>query len=236
MYLKYDLHTHILPLIDDGAKSVEESLKLIDALIKNGVENICLTPHLYTHKESVEDFLLRREESFRQIKNLIPQGVNVKLGAEVYVTKYLFSEERDLRPLCIEGTNYMITEFSYNSDFSGDTMRHILRLRDFGIIPVIPHVERYPSLMKNKSLLEELIYMGVIIQSNFISFTQPLLRGKLIKYLKSGHIHVLSTDVHNESRNAPESIKEAENFILKKCSVSVFETLNNNARDLFEGI
>ena len=236
MVLHYDLHTHILPEIDDGARSVEESLVLIDFLAHFGVTNICFTPHMYSHKESIDDFLLNREQSFQKIKGFVPDNINIKLGAEVYVTKYLFTQEKDLRALCIEGTDYMITEFSYSSKFTGDSMRHLLRLRDYGIIPIIPHVERYPKLMKDKKLLEDLIYMGVIVQSNFISFTQPVLRRKLIKLLKSGHIHLLSSDVHNENRNGPQTIKEAVNFISKKCGASVLRMLNNNAQEVFDGI
>ena len=56
----YDMHSHILPGIDDGCKTVEESLTIINRHIKNGVKNICLTPHFYTNEESIEDFISRR--------------------------------------------------------------------------------------------------------------------------------------------------------------------------------
>lgn len=235
MNIKYDLHTHLIPMIDDGAQSVEESLMLIEELSNQGIENIVLTPHFYTHKESAEDFVLRRNEAYKEIRNLIPDYLNVKLGAEVYVTDYLFAEERDLRPLCIEGTNYMITEFSYDSDFSGGSMRRLLKLIGLGYIPIIPHVERYPALIKKKSKLDELIDMGVLIQSNFISFTEKGKSRKLLKLLNSGYIHILSTDVHNLSRNAPDSISKAMEIISKKCSFDIINSLNQNARDVFEG-
>ncbi len=235
MHINYDLHTHIIPYIDDGAQSIEESLSLIEALNNQGVENIVFTPHFYTHKESAEDFISRREEAFKKLKDVIPDYVNVKLGAEVYVTDYLFAQERDLSPLCIEGTNYMITEFSYDSDFTGRVMRRLTRLRDLGFIPVLPHVERYPALMKKKSKLEELIDMGVIIQSNFSSFTEPSKARKLLKFLNCGYIHILSTDVHGFGRNAPDSIRKAMDIITKKCSFDVIHTLSRNARDVFEG-
>ena len=61
--LSYDFHTHILPGIDDGAKTPEESLKLINSLRVQGIKNIVLTSHYYSHKESMEDFLKRREEA-----------------------------------------------------------------------------------------------------------------------------------------------------------------------------
>ena len=236
MQLKYDLHTHILPGVDDGAADKDESLILLDNLTKQGIKNICLTPHFYTHKESIEDFLVRRNRAYNELRPYLPKDINVKLGAEVYVTKYLFAEEVDVTPLCIEGTPYMITEFNYESSFTGESMRLLNKLRDRCIVPVIPHVERYPKLMKDKAILSELIYMGVIVQSNFASFTEPLKRRKLVSLIKSGHIHVLATDVHSMTRNSPQSISEAMEFITKKCSLSVINKLNKNAEEVFNGV
>lgn len=235
MTLKYDLHTHILQGVDDGAKTVEDSLLLIGELKKNGIENICLTPHFYTHKESMDDFLLRRNKAFEELKTHLPSDVKIKLGAEVYVTKYLFSEERDLSLLCIEGTPYMITEFSYDSTFSDRPMNMIRRFRDFGIIPIIPHIERYPSLMKNKKILDELVYMDVILQSNISSYLNNSYKRKLISLMKKNYIDVLSTDTHSMSRNSPADIPEALKFIEKKTSDDYILDFNYNAQEIFEG-
>lgn len=235
MNLKYDLHTHILPAVDDGAKNAEEALRLIDALSYQGVRNICFTPHFYTHHESMEDFLLRRNTSAKDFLPCVPEDVNIKLGAEVYVTKYLFSEDRDFTPLCIEGTSYMITEFPYGSEFSDKTMQMITNLRDKGITPVLPHVERYPHLMKNKRTLEALIYSGVLIQSNAVSFTQFSTKRKLVKLLKDGCIHVLSSDAHSMTRNSPLAITEALEYIKSKCGEEAIVTLSQNAEQIFSG-
>ncbi|MEE1106147.1 MAG: CpsB/CapC family capsule biosynthesis tyrosine phosphatase, partial [Ruminococcus sp.] len=61
----YDMHSHILPAFDDGAKTVDDSLELIGHLRKQGVKNICLTPHFYTNELSYDDYLVEREEAFR---------------------------------------------------------------------------------------------------------------------------------------------------------------------------
>ncbi len=235
MKVTYDLHTHILPAVDDGAKTTEDALELINALSNQGVKNICLTPHFYTHRESIEDFLSRRDEGAKIFLPCVPEGISIKLGAEVYVTKYLFSEERDLTPLCIEGTPYMITEFSYDSKFSENTMRMIYTLIDRGFIPVIPHIERYPNLMKNKNKIAELIFMGVKIQSNALSYTQFSTKRKLVKLLKGGYIHVLSSDTHSMTRNSPLAFSQALEYINSKCGADVISTLEQNAQDVFCG-
>ncbi len=234
MKLTYDLHTHILPGVDDGAKTAEEALQLIEVLRSQGVSNICLTPHFYSHKESTTDFLSRREDSARDFLPLVPDDVTIRLGAEVFVTKYLFSGDNDLSSLCIEGTPYMLTEFSYDSKFSDSTMRQIEDIRSRGIIPILPHIERYPALMTNKQILEDLIYMGIIIQTNAVSFTDTFLKRKLSKMLSSGHVQVLSTDTHSLRRNPPQSLSEALEYISKKCGDDIIRKLESNAGELFE--
>lgn len=235
MLLKYDLHTHILPGIDDGPESADDSLTILEALMSQGVENICLTPHFYTHKESVEDFLSRREEAYKTLKPVLPCELNVKLGAEVYVTKYLFSEERDLRILCMDGTNYMLTEFPYTSEFSENTMRMISRIMDYAIVPILPHVERYPYLVKNPKKLSELINMGIVVQSNYVSYTESSVKRKLLKLMNNGYIHILSTDVHNLQRNSHVSSQAGLESIKKKCSDEVLKSLEENAACVFSG-
>ncbi len=235
MKLSYDLHTHILPSFDDGARNTQAALELISKLNEQGITNICLTPHFYTHKESVEDFLSRRDEAFFDFKPYIPEGVNIKIGAEVFVTQYLFTQEADLKPLCIEDTPYMIAEFPYESDFKGESLSHLQKLFNIGIVPIIPHVERYPNLFNNKALLDQLIYMGVVVQSNAVSFRDFFKRIKLINLIKNGYIHVLSSDAHSMTRNTPEAFSDALEHIRKKCGLAKIYELQNNASAVFRG-
>ena len=74
------MHSHILPDFDDGAKNVEVALELIEHLKKQGVRNICLTPHFYTNEMSLEDYLKERQEKFEAFLPHIPEDVNVVLG------------------------------------------------------------------------------------------------------------------------------------------------------------
>ena len=71
MKLLYDMHSHILPAVDDGAKNIEESLTLINRLRRAGVTDICLTPHYYTHKESLKDFVNRRNKAYLELKSYV---------------------------------------------------------------------------------------------------------------------------------------------------------------------
>ena len=89
----YDMHSHILPEFDDGAKSIDESLTLLNCLKNQNVTNICLTPHFYTNEMSVSDFVKSRQEAYEKFLPHNPEGINLVLGTEVYVTKYLFTND-----------------------------------------------------------------------------------------------------------------------------------------------
>ena len=134
------MHSHILPNFDDGAKSVEESLTLIDALRKQGIRNICLTPHFYTNEMSLEDYLVSRQEAFDAFAPYIPDDINIVLGSEVYVTEYLFNNN-DLSGITYGNSRYILTEFPYSMRFEEKAMQRIYMLmQNFKLRPVIPHV------------------------------------------------------------------------------------------------
>lgn len=235
MRLLYDMHTHILPGIDDGAKSVEDSLTLINKLRRAGVSHICLTPHFYTHKESIKDFLARRNKAFAELSSYVSDDVTLYLGAEVYVTKYLFSNEDDLKSVCYSGTKYMLTEFPYSSTFEGESMVFINKLlNNYGITPVLTHVERYPYLLKHLDVVEELIDMGVIIQSNACSFSEFPLKLKLTKMLKKGYIHIIGSDAHSTNRNSPDFINNLNELIDKKLGSDVKSLINNTSKKILD--
>ena len=108
-----DIHTHILPEMDDGSKSVLESIRLIESLNRFGIDAIAFTPHYYSNKESIDDFLERRGKSLDLIKESLPKNLKYTLGAEVFITDLFFGNE-DVSKLCYLGTNFMLTEFSYD--------------------------------------------------------------------------------------------------------------------------
>lgn len=233
MTFKYDLHNHIMPGVDDGAREVDASVRLLEALSSCGIKNVCLTPHYYSYEESIESFLERRKKSIDEILPNAPTDIKIKFGSEVFATKYLFTQDHDLSDLCVSGTKYMLTEFPYSSTFSSGSLDILVRLTSLGIIPILAHVERYEHLMRNLGTLEELISMGVIVQSNAVSFTERSTKRKLLKMLQYGYIHIISSDTHSLRRNPPESMTEAAEIISKKLSPDFIKILNENAESIF---
>lgn len=233
----YDMHSHILPEFDDGAKSVEEALTLIDSLKSQGVTNICLTPHFYTNQLSLDDFVEARAEAFEKFKYHIPDDINVVLGTEVYVTKFLFGN-KSLSALSYGKSRYILTEFPYASSFSDSTMQDIVRIKEnYGLIPIIPHVERYPALIKDISKIQELRQMGILIQTNVFCYTKnypTLRRRKLVKLISKDVIDLLGTDTHSMTHNSPKLYKEATAYIAEKCGTQALKRMMSKAEKVFD--
>ncbi len=232
----YDMHSHILPEFDDGAKSVDASLMLINSLKKQGIKNICLTPHFYTNQLSYSDFVAERKEAFEKFKPFIPEDINIVLGTEVYVTHYIFNNP-DLSQITYGNSRYILTEFAYDSSFEGNSMDCILRfMENYGLIPVIPHVERYSALLDNPSIISELKDMGVIIQTNISNYTKKaptFRRRKMLKMINKGYIDILGSDAHSLNHNTPEVFSEAMECISSKCGVNVLEEMMQKSAVIF---
>lgn len=225
-----DLHTHILPGIDDGAKNIEQSIQLLKAEIATGVNQIAFTPHFYFERQLPDDFLKAREQSHQRLmQEAERQGLRFqgKLAAELFFSTGL--TQLDLKQFCIEGTNYLLMEFSMRPDISliEDVLFDIL---GEGFIPILAHVERYHFLMDNPELLEKWIHQGVLIQVNAGSL---LKKGKTSKFLRKliqwGMVHIISSDVHSLDRRPPNLAEGMAE--LKKYQ----NRLEQNADRVFQG-
>lgn len=229
-----DVHSHILPGIDDGSPDVETSLKMIEALQSQGARAIVLTPHYYSDSISYEDFVARRDNALHLLEKSLPPG-SPKLipAAEVYITKYLLNNS-NLDALKIGNTNYALIEHPFSCDFSQKTYDRLLSLNyDYGIKPILAHIERYPAFMDDGDLLDSYIEMGCIAQVNISSFVDSSrsLRKKLFKYLENGRIHLIGTDCHNLSSRKPD-FETGVNAIIKKCGAEAVDVLERNANIL----
>lgn len=229
-----EIHSHILPGIDDGARDVETSLKMIERLKKQGCDTIVLTPHYYSDSISLDDFLKQRDIAFRELAEALPpNSPRLIPAAEVYISKYLFSNE-NLSRLCIGNSNYILIEHPFSSTFSEGSYDRLMNLYcEYKIRPILAHIERYRALIEDECKLDAFIEMGCLAQANIGSFVNAprFVRKKLFKYLESGRIHLVGSDCHNlDSR--PPSFEEGFAEIKKKSSEKAIEILENNARIL----
>lgn len=233
MYIEnlVEVHSHILPGIDDGSPDVETSLKMIARLKEQGAKRIVLTPHYYSDNISLDDFLRKRDRAFNHLlRELPPDSPELIPAAEVYISKYLFNAE-SLDELRIGNSNYVLIEHPFTASFDSSDYDRLANLYcDYGVKPVLAHIERYRELIEDPYKLDEYIEMGCLIQTNVESYAEGprSIRKKLIKLLNNGYIHLLGSDCHNLDSRPPEYEKGVKN-IIKKCGEESVQTLMHNA-------
>ncbi len=226
-----DLHCHILPGVDDGAKNIDVTAELLRQEIRGGVSGIMLTPHFYYERDKLESFALRREEAYRTVQAAIQNyGFNItcKLGAEVYFSTALPSLDLDV--LAFEGTNYILIELPTNYH-PGGIDEVLYDIQCAGYAPIIAHVERYSYVAENPVLLYEWVNNGALAHIN----ASPLLRAgktaRLVKkYIDWGLVHFICSDAHSPDRR-PANLSGA----FKALPDSIAESMQETAEAIFDG-
>lgn len=230
----YDMHSHILPEMDDGSESVEMSVKILNTLKEQGVTKICFTPHYYTHNESMEDFLKRRQHCFEILKPHIPEGIEVCLGAEVYVTDIIMNN-KSLHPVCYGHSNYILLEFPYQTTFEGQSYDFLMKIINmYNVRPIMAHIERYDAMIRDPGLLEDLENYGIKFQTNANSYFDRATFRRFKKLIKRGLVHYVGSDVHNLERYQPERYKEAFDLISKKTDPEVVSGICHYSKKVFD--
>lgn len=238
-----DIHTHILPYMDDGARDLEESLALIQMLKEQGITSIVLTPHFYSHQESLSDFLERRQGSYKSLKRAVAKVIQksdmtqegksdseicledgsefkMLLGSETYLSETLFSYD-SISPLCIEDTKYLLLELPYVEKWGPSVFKQIDRLiAKFDVVPIIAHAERYEALQHNpEKVFQELVDLGCMLQFNSHSVVNRHSRYSTLKLIKNGWMDFIGSDCHNLHTRPPEF--DLYNEIIEKKLVHV---------------
>ena len=198
-----DFHSHILPGIDDGSQTVEESAEMLQVMEQQGVECVIATPHFYPNRTSLQRFLEKRNQAYeKMISAGLPGKVSIKLGAEVaYFDGIGRAEQLDC--LCIEGTKLLLLEMPLRNW----TVREIAEIRnviDNGIIPILAHVERYYPVQRNKSVFREIAELPVYFQISPKAFTAFRTRRITAKIIACNPMILLGSDCHNLQERAPD--------------------------------
>lgn len=232
-----DIHTHILPGMDDGARNTEESTKLVEALYYQGISLIVLTPHFYPHRESLESFLCRREKSYELIrKHYI--NIDFNLSVEfVVASETLLSENLlwndDISELCMGDTNYLLLELPFTKEWSHRVYKMIEGLMGkFGIRPIIAHIERYPAINRRaerEDILKNLSDIGCMFQIDTDSVTNIRTRHSMLKLIKSGWVDFVGSDCHDTTVRKPQFDKFNE-IIQKKLGQEYLYNFEKNAK------
>lgn len=230
-----DFHSHILPGIDDGSKSINESLWMLEESKKQDVDIVVATPHFYPWLHNPEIFLENREKALIKLneaiddKNKYPEVI---VGAEVYYFEGI-SQIEALPYLAIGDTDYMLIEMPsvcWNKRML-DELSTIKSVR--GITPIIAHINRYIKFQKGISILDALIEREFLIQCNTEYFINPLTSSKAVKMLRKGQIHLLGTDCHNKKNRIPD-MKKAIKIITTKTDDNIISNIDSLSKKILK--
>jgi len=144
-----DFHTHILPSIDDGAKTVEDSLFLLDTVSKLGMSHVVLSPHYYPSQERISEFISRRNESCKTLAKALKANQEngmkfpqLHVASEVYLEPIIFNNN-DLTPLTLDSKGgFMLTELIYEDELTHSTESMVRQLvYSCNIVPILAHID-----------------------------------------------------------------------------------------------
>ncbi len=227
-----DMHTHILPHFDDGARDVATAVAMLQKEIAQGVDCVVFTPHYYGRKESPTAFIERRKRAFEHLRAHIPEGIEIRMGAEVHFTGLSMPDYDELALLRIEGTKYILLELPFTTAWTQSLMDKIAEFtRDSGCTPIIAHVERYQEVLKNPALVTQLIKMGCLIQVNADSFVTKKEKNFAFTLLKHGFVHCIGSDAHDTELRSPNCIVAKESM-----AGAGFEFLWDRSQDIMKKI
>jgi protein-tyrosine phosphatase len=232
-----DLHCHILPGVDDGAQTLEDSLAMAREAVANDIKTIIATPHHYNgiymnHKEEV---VKKVEELQHELdKENIP--LSILPGQEVHLYAELVNDLKNKNLLTLND-KYMLLELPYNQ-IPQMTVQMIYEIQLQGIVPIIPHPERNVTLREHPNLLYQMIKRGALSQITAASITGKFgreIQKFSLQCIEHNLCHFISSDAHRASGKRSFYLKEAYSVITKEFGLSIAEQFIRNAKMVIEG-
>lgn len=199
-WLGTDMHSHLIPGIDDGAKDIATSIQLIKGLENLGYKKLITTPHvLWEIYANTPDIIT---QGLGELKAAVDkEGLNIELhaAAEYFMDDHFEEELKKKTPLLSISKNMVLVEFSMlTAPF--DVQKILFEMQMQGYQPVLAHPERYTYLSRSKNTYEDLKYAGCIFQLNLLSLTGYYGRSvqDLAEFLlKNDYYELAGTDLHH---------------------------------------
>lgn len=214
-----DIHSHILPGVDDGARNMDESVGMLKIAYEQGIRTMYVTPHFDSGKEKYKDTALLRER-FKQLQEhatgIGEDGIELILGNELYYTQDTIEALESGKALTMGGTRYILVEFNFGIGYK-ELYKGLQQLINAGYRPILAHVERYYCLFRQFSEMKAIKELGVALQVNAGSLVARLSSEALFcrKAIKEGYIQFLGSDAH-QLEWRPPVMKDAVAMIEKK--------------------
>ena len=200
-----DIHSHIIPGVDDGARNFEDSVQIVRWLASQGVTDVIATPH-YVYET---DYVSPRAQNLQLLEGLkdrlVDEGVDVKvyLGNEIYIDRDIARLIRAGEMSTMADSEYLLVELPLNDEYS-DWEDILIDLMNRGYQVILAHPERYEIVQKDYEIVKRLHEAGILLQCNLASLVgrygkraQKIIR----KIAKDKMIFALGSDVHRRGRS-----------------------------------
>lgn len=224
-----DIHSHILPGIDDGARDVYDTLEMALIAVNSGVKAIIATPHCNIPWSDGNYLGSAYREALQKARNAVAQErmpIKILSGMEVFVTFDLPELIKDGKILTLNHSDYLLVEFEFGEDPEFvDVM--ISRLKELGIKPVIAHPERYEFIKEDIMFAKRLVKAGCVLQANkgsFLGHYGSRSEKTAFDMVKAGLLQVIASDAHSPVARTPYML-DSRRAVKAFCDTKVlFET------------
>lgn len=201
-----DIHTHILPGVDDGSENFEESIEMLKIQLASGITKVVLTPHINSLASKVSSSVI--EDKFYEFKEaaekLVPE-VELFFGAEI---RYRANKDIDYERFAFRGFDkkYVLIEFAvHNAEPAVDVLYNLVTK---GYQPILAHAERYSYLSVND--IRRIKLDGTLIQVNasaVLGLEGKKLKRRALNFIKLGLVDIMASDTHNTNHRKPNLVE-----------------------------
>lgn len=225
-----DVHSHIVFEVDDGSKSIEQSIEILQEASKVGFEKVIVTPHyIEGYYEMDKKEIFARIATIKEKLKNIGCDIEILQGNEIYITNNINELLENEQVTALNDKKYVLFELPLNAE-AMNLNKVVYQILEKGRIPILAHPERYSFVQKDPNVLLGLIEDGVLIQSNYGSIIGQYGRQAketLKKMLKHNMLHLLGSDVHRPNTIYPK-IEEAIEEIKKIVDEETLENITLN--------
>jgi len=229
----YDIHCHIIPGVDDGAKDYYEAKKMVQRAYDEGIRGLIATPHYHSGISDAE--LESWQDGFKTLKKAaksVSTGFELHQGAEVYIDSEVLEKLKSGEPITMAKSGYVLLECSYGAPYRY-LERLLLDVVNSGFKPILAHMERYSALTDIESV-ENIRRLGVLLQVNAKSVVKGSFQRKrwILKLVQKGYIDAIGSDAHNVTTR-PAHWAACMEYLQKKVGNETVERLTT---DVYERI
>lgn len=214
-----DIHCHILPGVDDGSQSPEETKAMLEKAWDEGIQIMVATPHYHKQRGKNDIDLIKKQLLLtRKLAKEVHPKMQICLGMEIYYGEDVPELLKTGKTVSIRKSRYILVEFSPGDDFQY-ILNAVRKLQMSGHTVIIAHIERYNCLREDISNVEYLREMGAYLQVNAGSITGSYGRSVkkfLREVLKAHLVQLVGTDAHGPEKRSPK-MQEAYKEVVKRC-------------------